>query len=300
MEAPGVTGQARFPATGFEHPDRGPTAFRTALGARLRGLRKRNRKSLKVAGAVLGASAAKLSRLERGRGACKEADVAALLTFYEVTAPDERDEILNLVHGANAPAWWEEFRDILPPRAVIFLGLEQAASTIITYHSQRIPDLLQTPNYTRALGKISYPRDRDIDRRVPLLERRQQILTRPGPPQCNLLIDEAALLRPVSTPIVMREQMAHLLKLHIEQPNVTLRVIPMRHGGQAAMLTPFTLLGFVDEDLQDIVCLDQLTGTLYIRKPEDVDWHRQACKQLCPDDYDFATETSNILERLLK
>jgi transcriptional regulator with XRE-family HTH domain len=121
----------------------GPTALRIALGGHLRRLREASGITRKTAGRIIRASSSKISRLELGRVASKERDVADLLTLYGVTDAEERQRLLNLARQANVPGWWRKYGDVLPSWFDTYLGLEQAASVIRVYHPQLVPGLLQ-------------------------------------------------------------------------------------------------------------------------------------------------------------
>ncbi len=279
----------------------GPTICRTVLGFKLRQLREARGHGQEFVAGELGSSRAKLCRLELGKGACKESDVAAILTFYDVDS-SVRDEIFGLVRGANAPAWWQEYAQFLPPGGETYVGMEQAASSIRSYDSQRIPELLRTPRYTRALGQLSYPRETHhaSNGKVALLERRQMILTGPEPPVCQFLIDEAALVRPAGGAEVMQEQIEHLLQLHMQASRISLHVIPLHRGGPATPIDPFTLMTFKGDELRDLVCLEQPVGILFVEESRDVDIYGKALDALSPSGVCSHRETERILTRLLR
>ena len=243
-----------------------PTVLRMLLGAYLRRLREAKRISLYQAGEVIRASHSKVSRIETGRVGVKDRDIADLLTFYGVTAQDERQALRDLAVQASSAAWWHDYADVLPGWFDVYLGLEEAASEISGYEVQFVPGLLQTEAYARAVIMLGYSHPKEISRRVKLRMARQAVLSRPGRPELHLVIDEAALRRPIGGPAAMRGQIRHLIQMS-QQPNVTLQVIPFQAGGHAGAGGPFSLLRFADTDLPDIVYLEQLTCATYHEKP---------------------------------
>lgn len=285
---------------GDEHERGGRPVCRSVLGSRLRRLRRDCGIQLQEAAREIGASVAKLCRLELGQGGCKDRDVAALLDLYGVVDEAELDEFAALTRGANAPSWWREYSDLIPSQAETHLGLEEVATGIRSYQSQRVPDLLQTPAYARAVTQLGFPRDpvQTVERRLHLLERRQRTLTRADPPRYWVLLDEAALRRSVGGPGVMDGQLRHLLRLHSEHPAVTLDIVPLAAGGPAAMAQPLTMLRFAEPELPDVVCLEQLTGTVRIDKPAEVDRYRLAMDKLATAT-STSTDTGEFLTRLL-
>ena len=104
----------------------GPIARRMQLGAHLRRLRHAADITRDAAGWHIRGSESKISRMELGRVPLKERDVADLLTLYGV-GDDDRASLLGLAKEANAPGWWQQYSDLVPPRFLGFLGLEDAA-----------------------------------------------------------------------------------------------------------------------------------------------------------------------------
>lgn len=261
-------------------PTNGPTVLRIGLGARLRHKRELAGLTREQAGEAIRASAAKISRLELGRVGFKERDVADLLSLYGVVEQDERGEFLTLVARANAPGWWHRYSDLLPSWFETYLGLEQAASVIRTYELQFVPGLLQTRSYARAVTQLAYSDAVDVERRVDLRMRRQNILTTPGGPTLWAVLDEAALRRSLAGTELQRDQLDRLIELN-RLPNVALQIAPLRYGGHAAAGGPFTILRFAEPDLPDIVYLEQLTSALYLDKRVDVDHYAMVMDRLC-------------------
>lgn len=60
-----------------------------------------------------------------------------------------------------------------------------------------VPGLLQTPEYARAVMVSGRVPEEEIETRVATRMGRQVVLTRPQPPELVVLIDEAALRRPL-------------------------------------------------------------------------------------------------------
>jgi transcriptional regulator with XRE-family HTH domain len=249
----------------------GPTALRIALGAQLRRLREESHITVADAAEAIRATHSKISRLERGRSGAKQRDVADLLSLYGMTDEAQREELLALARQANTPGWWQPYNDVLPSWFELYLGLEKAASIIRLYEVQFVHGLLQTEDYARAIILIANAhasRD-EIDRRVSVRMKRQQLLTQPDAPQVWAVLDEAALRRWPAGPEVMRAQLEHLLQV-TELPNVTLQVVPFDVGPHAAAGGPFTILRFPEPDLPDMVYLEQLNSAVYLDHPDDV------------------------------
>ncbi|MET7420862.1 helix-turn-helix transcriptional regulator [Dactylosporangium sp. NPDC005555] len=268
------------------------------LGAHLRRLREAQGVTREDAGWEIRSSESKISRMELGRVGFKERDVADLLTLYGLDDDEERTRLLALARDANNPGWWHRFGDVLPNWFQSYLGLEAAAALIRTYEVQFVPGLLQTKEYARAVVLLGHGRAKadEIDRRVELRMARQQVLTRPDAPKLWVVVDEAALRRPIGGIDIMRGQVDALLEANT-LPNVRLQVIPFNAGGHAAAGGAFTILRFPDQDLPDVVYIEQLTSALYLDKRDDVDLYAEAMERLCVEARP-PTETQKVLEEI--
>jgi transcriptional regulator with XRE-family HTH domain len=259
----------------------GPTVLRILLGGQLRRLREHNKISRDDAGEAIRASGSKISRLELGRVGFKERDVADLLTLYGVTDTNERGVLLRLAAQASAPGWWHQYNDILPPWFEAYLGLEEAASHLRIHETRFIPELLQTPDYAHAAIAMGRPDagESEIERRVSVLLRRQEILRRPDPPQVWTVVDEAALRRCVGGKRVMRGQISALIEA-VASARVTVQVVPSHLSAVAALMMPFSLMRFAEPGLPDVVYLEQLTSALYVDKRADVNVYKECMDRL--------------------
>jgi len=279
----------------------GPTVLRMLLGGQLRKLREAAGITPDQAGYEIRGSRSKISRLEHGRVGFKERDVADLLTLYGVNDVGERRHLLTLAERANSPGWWARYDDVLPDWFETYVGLEQATSLIRTYELQFVPGLFQTEDYARAvtvLGHRAAPAE-EIERRVSLRLKRQEILARAEPvPKVWAVIDESALRRPLGGREVMRAQLRHLIEL-TESPQVTLQIMPFDRGGHSAAGGSFSILRFADSDLPDIVYIEQLTGALYLDRPEELDHYREVMNSLSAE-AETPVESERQLTRLIK
>ncbi|GAB3438533.1 hypothetical protein GCM10027436_19800 [Actinophytocola sediminis] len=83
------------------------------------------------------------------------------------------------------------------------------------------------------------------------------------------IIDEAALLRNIGGPEVMREQLRQLIEI-AALPTVTVQVLPLRDGAHSAMDGAFTLLSFPDPTDSDLLYVEYTTGALHIEDEDEV------------------------------
>lgn len=291
-------GAAGHAARGSErHP---PMALRIGLGAQLRRLREASQISREQAADAIRATHSKISRLERGRSGARQRDVADLLTLYGVSDEAEREALMALTRQASAPGWWQQYSDILPRWLELYIGLEEAASVIRSYEMQFVHGLLQTEDYARAVILIANARAtaEEIERRVSMRMKRQQLVTQPGAPKLRAVLDEAALYRPLGDRQVMRAQLERLLEV-VDLPNVSFQIMPFEAGPHAAAGGPFTILRFPEPDLADVVYLEQLHSALYLDQPGDVATYVTVMEQLSAQ-AQTPEATRDHLSRLLK
>jgi hypothetical protein len=262
----------------------GPTVPRLLLGIQLRRLRETADVTPEQAGYEIRASRSKISRMENGRVRIKERDVTDLLTLYGITDEATRAAMVALVRQASAPGWWSKYGDIMADWFEAYLGLETAASVIRSFELQFVHGLFQTEDYARAvtlLGHMAAPAE-EINRRVSLRLKRQDLLTGPEPPQVWSILDEGVLRRPVGGRAVMRTQLERLIEV-AELRHVTVQVVPFGRGGHAAAGGAFTVLRFGEPEVPDVVYIEQLTSALYLDKREDVDHYLEVMNNLSTD-----------------
>ncbi|MGH3797438.1 MAG: helix-turn-helix domain-containing protein [Pseudonocardiaceae bacterium] len=262
----------------------GPVVVRMVLGARLRWCREGCGVSREVAGAVIGVSGVELGLLELGRVGFSEGDVVGLLGLYGVVDVGVREGLVGLARGGGVAGWWCEYGDVVPGWFEFYVGLEQGCSVVRTYEPGLVPGLLQTEQCARgviglgcAVGSVGSVEE--VERRVALRMRRQEVLRSVGGPSLWAVVDEGALWR-LGGRVAMRAQVRYLLEM-AELPNVTLQVVPFHCGGQVGVGGPFTILRFAASDLPDVVYLEQLTSALYLDGECDVEHYLVVMDRLC-------------------
>jgi hypothetical protein len=259
----------------------GPTVPRMLVGIELHRFREAAGITPDQAAYEIRASRSKISRMENGLVRFKERDVTDLLTLYGVTDEATRNRLVTLARQASTPGWWSKYGDIMADWFESYLGLEMAASVIRTFELQFVHGLFQTEDYARAVTLLGHTTasDDEIDRRVSLRLKRQDLLAGPNPPQVWSVLDEGALRRPVGGPKVMRAQLNHLTEV-ARLRNVTIQVVPFARGGHAAAGGSFTVLRFSEQEVPDVVYLEQLTSALYLDKRDDVDHYLEVMNHL--------------------
>ena len=298
MNTEGPGGEQLDP--GLDNKPVGGVILRMLLGAQLRRLREAAGITPDQAGYEIRASRSKISRMETGQVGFKMRDVTDLLTLYGVTGEQARTRYLSLASQSSRPDWWAKYSDILPDWFENYLGLESASSTIRTFEIQFVHGLFQTEDYARAVTRLGHQAApaAEIERRVRLRVKRQDLLARANPPRIWSIMDEAVLRRPVGGAAVMRAQLHHLIEV-AAVPQVTLQVVPFACGGHAGASGSFTVLRFEDQDLPDVVYIEQLTGAAYLEQRADVEHYLEVMDQLSGEALTPAA-TTRFIEQVAK
>jgi transcriptional regulator with XRE-family HTH domain len=274
-----------------------PTVLRILLGTQLRRLRESRGISAQTAAKAIRGSESKISRIELGRSAVREVDVADLLKLYGITDAAEREQLLTLASQANEQGWWHQYQDVMPPWYQYYIGLEESAESIRSFDTQWVPGLLQTEDYAAAVIQLDGYTPAEAKRRVHLRKERQRRFAAGGL-QLWAIIDEMALRRPVGNQVARRAQMHHLLEIS-DRPGLTIQICPLLTGASYAAPGSFRILKFGTDDLPDIVYVEQLTTALYLDKRADVDRYTQAMDQIAASST-TSEQTTEIIQSVIR
>ena len=257
----------------------GPATTRRRLRFELR--RLRDEKGLAQADVVkqLDWSPSKLIRIENGSVGISVTDVRALAGVYK--APEEAvDELVALARVARGRRWWSSYRDIVSPQYQEFIGFEADASRLRQFHPCIVPGLLQIEPYVRALIPallVSPLSEAHIEGHVQVrLRRQQEILDGDTPPDFSVVIDEAALRRPVGGIETMRAQLQHIAEMQRHE-SVTIAILPFAAGPHVGMQGAFHIMEFADAADDSMLYLENAQqGDVAMRdQPELVDMYNK-------------------------
>ncbi|MFJ6938573.1 helix-turn-helix domain-containing protein [Streptomyces sp. NPDC101132] len=263
----------------------GPAVRRRKLGEELRALRDRTGLTSGETARMLGWHQSKISRIETGRSGVKPEDVRLLLDAYGVADAQERALLEALAASAGDTGrgrqWWHEYRGLLPQEYRDFISLEAGASAARTVELSVVPGLLQTAAYARAvtraaLGGLPEPK---VDALVDVRLARQTVLRADPPLELSAVLDEAVLRRQIGGPVVMAEQLRHLVAV-ARLPQVRLQVLPFSVGGHLGLTGPFVIFSFPNIADLDVVVLDHLTSSLYLERKEDLEAYSAAFRTI--------------------
>jgi transcriptional regulator with XRE-family HTH domain len=280
-----------------------PTVSRRELANTLRSLRLRSRKTLEDAAAALEVSAATVSRIETGVRVPRARDVKDLCAFYGVTDPKRVAELAALVADARESGWWESYTEVDEDYATL-IGFEQAATAIQHFENALIPGLLQTPDYTRIYlkeaidpGRIRPYTEQDIEKRIEVRLRRQQVLRTGTDLHYTAVIDEAALLRRVGSVGVMKEQVAQLLTAS-ERPGTSVHLLPLDRGANPGQQGGFVILTMPQTHVSDVVYLELLAGEIFLEAPVELERHRRIFTSILDSALDV-TDSQEAFTRII-
>ncbi|HEX6077067.1 MAG TPA: helix-turn-helix transcriptional regulator [Micromonosporaceae bacterium] len=255
----------------------GSTVPRRQLGRELRRLREEAGLTVAQAAEAVGRSAPTLWRIEKGGSPMRPGDVAGMCLIYGASR-EMTEALVALSKETGDAGWWRSYNGAIPAWFDTFVGLEQAANRIRIFSSEFIPGLLQTERYAEATLSAFRPAldDAEIADRVAVRMQRQRILTRrtPKPPQLEVILGEAALLRAPKDRPAMAHQLRRLREA-TESRNITIRILPFAVALECVSEERFHILEFQPERNgrhrePSVVYTDNLTGALYLEKPTEV------------------------------
>ncbi len=248
---------------------------RRLVGGALRRYRENVGYALEDAARVLECDRSKISRIETGQRGIRPKELRELLTEYGV--PDSEQAALVAIAGRGQRGWWHPYADILPEAYLDYVIMESAASEIMTYEAQVIPELLQTDDYARAIAAAEpgYATDQQREDAVAAKAIRQQVVlgTSAGTTGRRLwvILGEGALHQAVGGPGVLAGQISHLVQLSDDFPDLTIQVLPFSAGAHAAAgSASLAILRFPDAPSLGVVYLEALSGGVYLESQEDL------------------------------
>ena len=249
----------------------GPTVRRRRLGAELRRLREAHSLKLEEVAERLGLAPSTLSRIETGKAPTKSAYLNALLEMYQVSDPGARKVLVDMAREGHRKGWWSIYDDVLPSGFDIYVGLEAEASGLRSYETDVVHGLLQTTDYAVAVLRELRPRDtqEQIERVVDLRMERQRLLDQDPPLDLWLIMDEGAIRRNIGGPVVMRNQLEHLIQAS-RWTNVTMQILAFEAGAHAGLVGPFSILEFPERTDSDVAYTESVGGMIYLEKDREV------------------------------
>jgi hypothetical protein len=245
-----------------------PGGARRTLGRQLKRHRELAGKSAAdfVQGEV--GSASKMYRIEAGKIPVRPLDVREMCFIYNVDEATTA-KLLQLAKATNGSSWWESYGAVVPDWFESYVDLEAHARNLLTYESDLVPGLLQTPDYHRAIFDADPAKDPSSAARTVAFraERQRSALESPSPLRICAVLSEGVLNREVGGKVVMAVQREHLLELST-RPNIDIFVLPFYRGAHAAMKGTFSVLIPRDQADPDTVYVETRAGGRYMQEEE--------------------------------
>ena len=246
---------------------------RRLVGGALRRYRENVGYSLEDAARILECDRSKISRIETGQRGIRPKELRELMAEYGVPA-SEQLALMAIASRGGQHSWWHPYAGVWSDAYLDYVIMESAASEIMAYEAQLIPDLLQTDDYARAIAAAEpgYQTDQQREDGVAAKTvRRQVVLGGSTPARLGVILGEGALHQAVGGPDVLAGQITHLVKLAADYPAVTIQVLPFSAGAHAAAGSgSLAILRFPDAPSLGVVYLEALSGGVYLEDQADV------------------------------
>ena len=188
-----------------------------------------------------------------------------------------------LANPRGGRGWFRDYDGVLRGAWRDYLTLETAASKIMAYEAQRVPGLLQTPAYARALAEIDPALTDDAARAsaVEAVVARQRAILEESGPEVHLIIGQAALHQQVGSATVMDEQLSALAETAGDSGTVTVQVLPFDSGAHAAAGDgSLALLQFDQTPGLGLVHLGGIGGGVCLEGQDDLGTYTRAFERL--------------------
>ena len=203
------------------------------VGLWLRRFREGAGFSLHDVAGILECDPSKISRIETGQRGIRIKELRELLAEYAVdTALGEA--LITLARRQRGSEWRTEYAGALSDEYLDFLAAETSASATAIYAPVQIPELLQIPEYARAViaADASLPVDTEPAVAAAILDRQRAVFREDGP-RLTVVIGEAALRLQAGGQGTMRDQYGRLADLAESCAQVSIRILPFTAGPPA-------------------------------------------------------------------
>ncbi|MBF6108407.1 helix-turn-helix transcriptional regulator [Nocardia terpenica] len=203
-----------------------------------------------------------------------------LCDIYGVS-DDARANLQALAADAEkAHGWWCDYSDVMSTRGLdIYVAIESAASTMKVFQSERIPGLLQSEDYARALLSTSLTLTPEgVERNVQARMLRQAVITE-SKLRLDAILDENVVYRAFADPRVGAGQLRRFIEV-AALPNVSIRLVPFDAGVYRGTEDgAFMILGFgesADMEPEPPIVYVESAGSFYFQEPRQVGLYRRS------------------------
>ena len=216
-----------------------------------------------------------LSALENGHLG-PDIDLVSGICDYLAVGVNRRTAIMDAAADGWARGWWGTDAERMGIRQAIYADLESGTKTIVEYAMALIPGLLQTSAFADARLRSDPARHGDsFDPAVAVAARarRQSLVLTAGGPQYQVVIDEIAIRRRAADPVVVAEQLRHVVAVCANHPSVTVQVLPLDASirGHSAPRSAYSIYRYRDPQGSRAVAVDTLTHDVIHTEPGELD-----------------------------
>jgi transcriptional regulator with XRE-family HTH domain len=238
------------------------------LGGEIRRIRENAGLSQKALGDALECTQGKINKLEDGSNRVK---LPELEKIVEVCGIDEDhaeklrelavriESLPNSLAQPSVPNWFQRF-------AV----LEPAASEVFSWHTERLPGLLQTEHYMHKQFSAAGVGGGELSRHWRARRSRKEIFDLERPPTYRFVLGESCLYRTPDgfSPFVVWDEAHYLAELAQHYPHVTIQVLPFTARVPFAH-TDFTIMRFTPQK-RDFVYIEHPAGGSEFKSDQDI------------------------------
>jgi transcriptional regulator with XRE-family HTH domain len=227
-------------------------------------------------------SLSKVMRIEGGDVGVSQNDLRVLLSHLGVTDSAEVEQLIQDSRAARRQRWTIDprHREHLTSATLQLMQYEQEATTIRYYSPVVLPGLLQTEDYASAIFGygLDIPESTIKVRIEARLQRRQRLLSRTGPSEYLIILDESVLYRDVGGQAVLAEQLLTVLQVMAET-SILVRVLPFAAAAPVGLLGPFLILDMGDEQ-EAILYREKHSSDEIVRSRREINEHRDVFERL--------------------
>lgn len=203
-------------------------------------------------------------RIEAGESRVDVHLARSMMDVYDVYMPTLLDD----VRYAQQPGWWTTFG----LKELGYVDVETEGSVVREFALVRLPGLLQTENYMRAVFDASSLNRTKSELTTQIkvrMIRQQRLVDEDRPLSLVALVDEIALRQDIGGAEVMRDQLGHLV-MAAELPTVSLRVLSTSVGAHTGHAGAFTMVEFSDPEDHSMLYVEYATGAIHIEDEAEV------------------------------
>ncbi|WP_370939109.1 Scr1 family TA system antitoxin-like transcriptional regulator [Amycolatopsis sp. cg13] len=199
-----------------------PAPYERVLGLELRNARIEARFGLRELGRWIGVDPALLSSWELGQRVPTLEDVAGILGALGVVG-EKKARIMALTRELAGSSWVMRGSQADTAHYAILSGHERYAESVTVWAPQRIPDLLQIPDYARLVFGPSLRQKEILDQVVDNRLSRNRILFGPEAVEAQMFVGTEALRDHFGDAEAMLRQMRYLMEI---AQAVQIRLVP--------------------------------------------------------------------------